>query len=412
MTKPDIPPLTLAPVEAPPPAKQAFDPWAAQTELSTRFVPRSDEQADSGNPLDRTIGKAVGGDTWELFASCAAADALALQFDIRPPVCMTLHDTGARTSLAYLGAVARQLGVPVRRLVIRRQGFGTVLATLRYAEAEATNGQSIRIYASDVEADEATRPLVQRMLLARSQVGVLLVGDQPDPWLEPTIEFLGQGVQGTGHGSLTLVSLAVTATADLDALSDRLALLPGLHARRAPRVTRLMEAWPFLVSTWNHLRPGVSPGSADAEAWLFKVAQDPRRASAAMPLGDVLGPLQQLVNGVAAFRRGVACCAFNARSLQVLAHAGAGTADTSLMARQGRMLLSSMQASSQVLGLGKAVSEGSVTLQDHLLVLRAVPGEPMLWVVAVLDDGPQVDLMALKAAFLRHEAAFAGRRPG
>ena len=53
--------------------------WAANTELSTRFLERGDEAQGDAGALSQTIGKAVGDNAWELFVSCAPADALSLE---------------------------------------------------------------------------------------------------------------------------------------------------------------------------------------------------------------------------------------------------------------------------------------------------------------------------------------------
>jgi hypothetical protein len=154
MSDPHAPQFSLEPLE-PTPSKPVLDPWGAQTELATQFMPRGDEKSDLSTPVDQTIGKAVGDQQWELFVSCAPADALAQQFDIRLPTFMALHALGKASSLSFLADVAAHLGVAVQKLVIRRQGFGTTLASLAFAEAPGANGQPIRIYA---------RPRASRLL--------------------------------------------------------------------------------------------------------------------------------------------------------------------------------------------------------------------------------------------------------
>ena len=131
MNKPPASPLSLAPITEPVTTPTPLDPWAANTELSTRFLERGDEAQGDAGALSQTIGKAVGDNAWELFVSCAPVDALSLQMDRCPGMFMLLHDlAGAPQSRSFLAEVAHHLGEPMSRLVIRRQGFGTVLASL------------------------------------------------------------------------------------------------------------------------------------------------------------------------------------------------------------------------------------------------------------------------------------------
>ena len=57
------------------------------------------------------------------------------------------------------------------------------------------------------------------------------------------------------------------------------------------------------------------------------------------------------------------------------------------MARQGRTLLAAMASSAQLLGLGKAVQEAQVTLQDRVMLVWQMPAGPsaeqgdLLWVM-------------------------------
>ena len=54
---------------------------------------------------------------------------------------MVLHDLHGGAGRRMLMDLAARLRVPVQRLVIRRQGFGTELACLYFIEMRASNGR-------------------------------------------------------------------------------------------------------------------------------------------------------------------------------------------------------------------------------------------------------------------------------
>ena len=383
--------LSLEPIEPPPSKPPVLDPWGAQTELATQFMPRGDDKSDLSTPVDQTIGKAVGDQQWELFVSCAPADALAQQFDTRLPTFMALHALGRASSLALLKEVAAHLDVPVQKLVIRRQGFGTTLAALPFAEVPGANGQAIRIYACEAEGDAASTAELTCLLLSRAKVStVLLDGLSPGGWRAQMDALDAQLPQPLRPGSAMMLQ-PLSEAPELEGLRAGLSMRLGPYLRSLPVVPQPLQAWATLPAIWNQLMVSSHPGTPAQSLPTFvpkPLATRPASsASAAAPHVAAPGASPWRAACAALVERyGVqACCAFNAKTLAILAHAGPAQPEPALMARQGRTLLAAMASSGQLLGLGKGVQEAQIALQDRVLLVWQMPasarGEDILWVL-------------------------------
>jgi len=386
--------LSLAPLEPTPSKPPALDPWGAQTELATQFMPRGDEKSDLSTPVDQTIGKAVGDQQWELFVSCAPADALAQQFDTRLPTFMALHALGKASSRAFLSDVAAHLEVPVQKLVIRRQGYGTTLAALWFAEVPGANGQAIRIYACEAEAEgeAASASELACLLLSRCKVSaVLLDGVSPGGWRAQVDALDAQVPQPLRPGSAMLLQ-PLSATPELESLRAGLSMRLGPSLRSLPVVSQPLQAWAALPAVWNQLMVASHPGMPAQSLPTFvpkpMVARHGAAAQADAPSGVAAGASPWRSACAALVERyGVhACCAFNARTLAILAHTGPAQPEATLMARQGRTLLAAMASSGQLLGLGKVVQEAQIALADRVMLVWQMPasssgGEDILWVM-------------------------------
>lgn len=389
--------LSLEPMEATPSKPPVLDPWGAQTELATQFMPRGDEKSDLSTPVDQTIGKAVGDEQWELFVSCAPADALAQQFDIRQPTFMALHGLGQASSRAFLQAVAAHQAVPVQQLAIRRQGFGTTLATLCFAEVPGANGQPIRIYACEAEGDEASQLALTQLLLSRSKVAaVLLDGLSPGGWRAQVDALDAQMPQPLRAGQAMLLQ-PLSAAPELESLRAGLSMRLGPALRSLPAVSQPLQAWAALPAVWNQWVVSSHPGvdAQDLPTLVPKpvlVAARPGAAAAQAPVASAASASRWPAACAALVERyGVqACCLFHARTLAIVAHAGPAQPDPTLMARQGRTLWAAMGSSGQLLGLGKAVQEAQIALQDRVMVVWQMPpqaspdggdGADLLWVL-------------------------------
>jgi hypothetical protein len=157
------------------------DPWAetrAVPNLSTRVM--GDEE-DYLATARRAIGRRIDAERHELFVVCDPAEALQQQFEHHAPEFIVLHDLGLDAANRLLQGVAAATQRPVQQLVVRRQGYGSALATLRFAELPAAGAAlPVRIYSTQVDAaDPAQATALALALLGNSRLGVILVGAQP-----------------------------------------------------------------------------------------------------------------------------------------------------------------------------------------------------------------------------------------
>jgi hypothetical protein len=396
--------------------QRARGDWAAHTELTTRFIPAKERDAEARWPDDMSVGKPVGNHIWELFVSCEPADGLALQFDARGFQFMALQALGLTSSRRFLAELAQARGCPLERLVIRRQGAGTVLAALYFSDIPASNGRVIRVYATEIISDsDATKATMQAMLLKKAQTAVALLGEMPGPELELGLVHLGRLIASGGNHHRTMVIQPVHEMPIGEAPVFRLGQEADIQVRRASAVRRPLEAWPFMSSTWlmNRASAGggaVKPASPYDDGIPFELVASEPEPGLALGLPPIAGfepaamakdPLQALVDGLVSWRDGAASCVFNARSLDVIARAGTLPVDTALLARQARMMVMAMQTGAQLLGVGRDVQEATVRLAEHHLIMRALPGTEGHWVVVMLQAKGAVDTRPVEAQVRR-----------
>ncbi|MDE2277033.1 MAG: hypothetical protein KGK09_12130, partial [Burkholderiales bacterium] len=108
------------------------------------------------------VGRRVADDQVELFISADIAGSLQQEFTQHTSEFVAVHDIGSSASLRLLASLAGAAGARVQRLSVRRQGHGVALAVLQFVEVPLADGQSIRIYSTDLNADNATRGQVAR----------------------------------------------------------------------------------------------------------------------------------------------------------------------------------------------------------------------------------------------------------
>ena len=137
-------PAAAAPVgttRRPPGPAESPDAWAstrAHTALATQTARRrSDYLAGEKDE----IGRQIGGNERELFVSCAPAEAMQQQFEHLQPDFIAVHDIATASSRKLLAGIAAASGRAVQKLVIRRQGYGTPLATLEFVELPTPDNQ-------------------------------------------------------------------------------------------------------------------------------------------------------------------------------------------------------------------------------------------------------------------------------
>ncbi len=416
---------------------ELLDGWQAtraQTVLATRFVANKDDYLAT-EPAD--IGRAVGENVRELFVSCDPAPALLQQFDHARPEFIAVHDIGTASSRKFLAGVAEATGLGLQRLVIRRQGFGTTLATLEFIEFPGADGSTLRIYSTEVEADTVSRQGLARVLLAYSRLGVLMVGDLPAHALAAALKPLRDDIITGPWPNRDLLLLPLASSAALASQGADLGRGTGVTVRSTPAVMRPSDAWTFLSGAWGRLRgqigaagklvPDLATAPArpapaanpEAAATGFAQAATPTlqpmslRPMPAVPQTPTHGPaldpaaseqLARYVEQLCKLNGMIECCVFEAASGRNIAHAGSAH-DADSLASAGASLLGSMIRAGRRLNLGAELPEAAITLDTRHLILRAVPRHPALMLHAVLDKS-HANLTLARLQILRMDDMF------
>ncbi len=414
------------PTSTRPPSRMSelIDGWQAtraQTVLATRFVANKDDYLA---PEAKDIGRAVGDKLRELFVSCDPAPALLQQFDHARPEFIAVHDIGTNSSRKLLADVATATGLPVKKLAIRRQGYGTTLATLEFIEFPAGEGGAMRVYSTEADADTVSRHGLARVLLAYSRLGVLMVGDLPAHALAAAFKPLRDDIITGPWPNRDLLLLPLAATGALAAQSADLGRGTGVTVRSTPAVQRPSDAWNFINGTWSRLRaqiaatglvvPALSVAPVVAAAAGTNAAGSSTPASAFGPnaVTPTLQPLSlrpmprlpqvatvsqraeldealaaQMSHYVEQLRKlngMLDCCVFEVASGRQVAHAGE-MPDADNLASAATTLLGAIVRTGRRLGLGADLPEAAISLDTRHLVLRGVPRHPELMLHAVLD---------------------------
>jgi hypothetical protein len=405
-------------------AEAHWEATRAQSMLATQVM---NAETDEAAAARRDIGRRVGNDEHELFVSCAPAEALLQQFDVLQPEFIAVHDLGcaiSRRLLAGVGAVSQR---HVQRLVIRRQGYGTALATLQFIEWSVAGSATIRLYTTEIDADTAARHALALALLAHSRLGVVFVGDLPPHALTSALQPLQQAMQQGPWPNRQLLMLPLTAASALASQASQLGAGQGVSVRTTPQVSRPAEAWAFLSGTWNRLREqagaagrqwpvlaGVAaPASAPvagapvapaaetavaaplaARSHAAAGAAQPESPLPMRPMPVVPGPrareswpedrLKDYATRLMKVNGMLGCCIVDTVGHRVLAHAGAAFEPDALR-RQAEVLLDGAARCGDALGIAVGTPELALTLDAHHLLLRAVPAHPQRMLIAVLD---------------------------
>jgi hypothetical protein len=385
---------------------EAWQATRAQTSLATQFVKDEDDYLAAEK---HDIGRQTGTNERELFVSCDPALAMQQQFEHLHPEFIAVHDIATSSSRKLLAGIAAAGHRAVQKLVIRRQGYGTALASLEFVELPTSGGGSLRIYSTEADADTAARHGLARMLLAFSRLGVIMVGDLPAHSIASSLKPFHEFMLSGPWPNRQVLLLPLSSSGALVAQGVELARGTGVNVRTTPQVARPADAWGFINGTWARLREHAQPEGrqvsslAGAAPSAAPVAPSPVNAPAASstpprPASDVLmmrpmpavsaaaptGVLERYVHQLSELPGMVSCCVFDVASGLEVTHAGAspGAAD---LAMHGKALLAGMGASSRSLGLGHTLPEAAITLGSHHLILRAVPGHAGLALHAALD---------------------------
>lgn len=394
-----------------PPSYEHADEWQstrAETAVPTQIQPRDEDEND---PAQRDIGRPVSPIRRELFVSCDPAEAMQQQLDHLQPEYIALHDLGTTSSRKLLASVAAASGRPVQQLVIRRQGYGTPLATLEFVDFPAAGQASLRLYTTETDADTHSRHELARVLLCYSRLGVIMVGDLPPHLMASTFEPLREAMIKRDWHNRHMLLLPLAHSTTLGSTGTELGRGTGVTVRTTPQVTRPADAWSFISGTWNRLReqihteagrslpqlPGANgrPGGAAGEGavsapvplsppMIPSVQMKPMPAVTPREPQPEEGALGRYVHQLIELPGMVSVALFDTASGQPLLHAGARPGGTEL-GQHGAALLAAMAQTSRTLGMGHALPEAAITLGTHHLVLRAVPHHPGLALHAVLD---------------------------
>lgn len=375
----------------------------AQTALATQVMTR---EGDEPSAAPQDIGRPVGNHVRELFVSCAPGEALQQQFDHLHPEFIAVHDLATRSSRQLLRGIAVACNRPLQKLVLRRQGFGTPLATLDFVDVPVAPQQQLRLYSTDIDdnSDAAASHGVARTLLAYSQLGVMMVGAVPAATLNTTLRPWHEELTKSPWLNRQLLLLPLTNNATLVTQGQEMVRGTSITLRTTPVVTRPADAWNFINGTWNRMRGTTAPAPRTAAPQPRAAAVAPVAAPAEKdefpatnmlplrPMPDVTARpttvhdevLDVYVHEICQLGGVVGCCVFDIGSGLPVAHAGAG-AQPEELARQGRSLLSAMGSSSRSLGLGHTLPDAAITLGSHHLLLRTVAKHSGMALITVLD---------------------------
>ncbi|HEX7384372.1 MAG TPA: hypothetical protein VF291_08665 [Burkholderiaceae bacterium] len=408
----------------------------AQTMLATQVL--SPEAADPR----RDVGRSVGNDQHELFVSCAPAEALLQQLQVLRPDYVAVHDIGCSISRRLLEGVAAASQRRLQRLVIRRQGYGTELATLSFIEWSTAGSTAVRLYTTEVDADTASRQALALALLAHSRLGVVFVGDLPPHALASALQPLREALLRGQWPNRQLLLLPLSSNSALAGHTAQLGA-GGVSVRTTPQVTRPAEAWAFISGTWNRLREQGGTGAAHLPV-LAGVAASAATRPAGAPAPTPLPRLEQVVPApsglplrpmpavpgpgarearpdqhlhdylerilkIAGVQR---CCVFDSVAHCVLAQAARDAAgpEADPLRRQSEVLLDAAARCADALGLRVGVPELLLTLEAHHLLLRAVPRQRQQ-VLAALFDKAGANLMLARLQLQRLDEEMAADAP-
>ena len=351
------------------------DAWAAtraQTALATQLL---EDESDYLATDKEEVGRQIGGNERELFVSCAPAEALQQQFEHLQPNFIAVHDLATSSSRKLLSGIAAASGRAVQKLVIRRQGYGTALATLEFVELPTADNQLLRLYTTEADADTASRHAIARVLLAYSRLGVVMVGELPGHAIASALKPLHDDIITGPWPNRNLLLLPLASASTLVTHGLDLGRGTGVAVRTTPQVARPADAWAFITGTWSRLREQTpADGRAVPELGAFKAAPyQPRRApiAAGLPSGDTLpmedarppvvltmrpmpaiatpsyAPsmpstlIERYVKQLSELNGVISCCVFDVQSGNPIAHAGANPGSSEL-ALHGSALIAAM----------------------------------------------------------------------
>lgn len=362
------------------------DAWGGHTQVATQFM---EEQAPS--QLLRDLGKQVSPTLRELFVVCDPSEALRQHFELGVAPFVLLHDLGTGAGRAFLQGLSERSGWRLQTLSIRRQGFGTVLASLSYLDCPLAAGH-LRVYLAEVQAEPREQVALRRLLNASATAHVLIGAMQPPPDVAGSVAaWRDELLSAHPHGRLAVLALPQVRDPDWMMSLSALARAPRWQVEVGPASQTVAANWTLMASYWNRLAQEAAPGEVPqidrmTLSWTPEAPPAPRVptpmpvvSGAAVPsaprvmptvaqpvaplsLDAHLSALQQQTGALRA-------CVFALVNREVWAHtAGANGAD---MAEQGHALLASVARMGSSLSLGRSVREAHVSLGEAQVLVRA-----------------------------------------
>ncbi len=365
------------------------------------------------------IGQRVSDDQLELFVVCHPAEAMLQQLSQRAPDFLTLHDIGTSSSLRLLTAVATASQRKLQKLVIRRQGYGVALATLQFVELALAPGRNLRVYSTQIDADTQTRHQLAQVMLAHSRLGVVMLGELPPHALASSLQPLRDAIAKGPWPNRQMLLVPLAAAATLPAQAAAMAGHSGVMVRTTPQVSRPADAWSFISGAWNRLNQNgedapparTVPAAPVYPARPAGVTRDELDSHAAPPMAASYAATQPLelnpmpstahhgglpptpgsvalwsdyVRRCAAIKGVTQCCVLDIDLQRSLAHSGTQRMAERLAAK-GAMLHAVMADTANVLGFGTTSPDAVITLPQHLLLLRPMPGKPRIALHLVIE---------------------------
>jgi hypothetical protein len=415
------------------------DPADARAELlspATQIV--ADKDLYLGNaPTD--IGRRVADDQLELFVVCQPAEAMLQQFAQLTPDFIAIHDIGTGVSARLIAALAAASQRKLQRLVIRRQGYGVALATIPFVELPLAAGKLLRVYSTQVDADMQTRQQLVQVLLAHSRLGVMIIGDLPAHALDSQLQPLRRAITSGPWPNRQLLLVPLGNAPSLPAQAAALTGNTPVVVSTTPQVVRPADAWNFVSGAWNRIH-GTADGAAPARpaarpeppaAAPAPAAAPTRDGTAAAPIAASHAPTQpteltpmpvprsavagqpqsphqsavwaEYVQRCGAIKGLQQACVLDLDLQRPLAFSGAQRGAERLAAK-GAMLHAVLCDSADALGLGSAAPDAVVTLAEHYLLLRPMPGRPRV-ALHLLIDRHQGNLGLVRAELHRIDQA-------
>ena len=348
------------------------------------------------------IGRRISDDQVELFITGDVPGSLQREFVLHTPEYIALHDLGTAASLRLLSSLAGAAGARVQRLSIRRQGHGVALAVLQFVEMPLADESSVRVYATDVNADAATRAQVARVLLCHSRLGVLLVGELPPHALAGQLGPLHESLLRGSWPNRDLLMVPLGSSISLAAHAGQLAAGSSVSVQVTPHADKPRQAWAYIGGAWNrqHASAGnqrilntdlaqavAKPALSNSEAPTQPMDLQPPAPKPAAPHIPTLHTPMPKVGGTTGWQAyadrcllikgAAACCVFDVHTSQTLAAAG-GPPSAERLAQQGTVLLGQINEAARALGLGQARAEATVSTSTHPLIQRHGPGHPVV----------------------------------